>query len=173
MPTRETEDSAWLVLPTYNEAGNIEPLIRQALSNLPPGSKVLVVDDGSPDGTGEIADRLAEELPVEVLHRQGKEGLASAYIAGFRHVLKRGAGLILQMVADFSHDPADLRRLVEAAEGGADVVLGSRYVEGGGVREWSLLRRTISRGGSAYARVALGIGVRDLTGGFKCFRRPV
>lgn len=170
MPQTETQGQAWLVLPTYNEAGNLERLVRQALASMPADAKVLVVDDNSPDGTGEIADRLRAELPVEVLHRRGKEGLASAYIAGFRRALERGAGLVLQMDADFSHDPADLRRLIEAAEG-ADLVLGSRYVEGGGVRDWSLVRRAISRGGSAYARTVLGIEVRDLTGGFKCFRR--
>jgi dolichol-phosphate mannosyltransferase len=168
----EVQGSAWLILPTYEEAGNIERIVRRALENMPDGSRVLVVDDKSPDGTGEIADRLKAELPVEVLHRRGKEGLASAYIAGFRHALERGAGLILQMDSDFSHDPVDLGRLVEASEG-ADVVLGSRYVAGGGVRDWSLLRRAISRGGSAYARTVLGIEVRDLTGGFKCFRREV
>lgn len=166
------ERQAWLVLPTFNEAGNLEPLVRDALANLPPGSKVLVVDDNSPDGTGEIADRLAAELPVEVLHRHGKEGLASAYIAGFKQVLERGADLILQMDADFSHDPRDLRRLVEASER-ADLVLGSRYVSGGGVEDWSPIRQGISRGGSAYARFTLGIDIRDLTGGFKCFHRRV
>jgi dolichol-phosphate mannosyltransferase len=170
MPQTQTQGPAWLVLPTYNEAGNVESIVRAALANLAAGSKVLVVDDNSPDGTGKIAERLAAELPVEVLHRQGKEGLASAYVAGFRHVLEQGAALILQMDADFSHDPADLRRLVEAAER-ADLVLGSRYVPGGGVRDWSRVRQAISRGGSAYARLTLGIGVRDLTGGFKCFRR--
>jgi dolichol-phosphate mannosyltransferase len=162
----------WLVLPTFNEAGNVEPLVHDALANLPDGSRILVVDDKSPDGTGEIADRLAAELPVEVLHRAGKEGLASAYIAGFKHVLKQGAELVLQMDADFSHDPRDLRRLVGASER-ADLVLGSRYVPGGGVEDWSLIRQGISRGGSAYARLVLGIDVRDLTGGFKCFRREV
>ncbi len=170
MSQGEPRGPAWLVLPTYNEAGNVEAIVRSALANMPAQSVVLVVDDNSPDGTGDIAGRLEEELPVEVLHRQGKEGLASAYIAGFRHALGRGAGLVLQMDADFSHDPADLRRLIDASEN-ADLVLGSRYVEGGGVRDWSLVRRAISRGGSAYARVVLGIGVKDLTGGFKCFRR--
>lgn len=170
MPQTETQGPAWLVLPTYNEAGNVESIVRAALANLPASSKVLVVDDNSPDGTGEIAERLAAELPVEVLHRRGKEGLASAYVAGFRHVLEQGAGFILQMDADFSHDPADLRRLLEAATD-ADLVLGSRYVAGGGVRDWSPIRQAISRGGSAYARLALGIEVKDLTGGFKCFRR--
>jgi dolichol-phosphate mannosyltransferase len=160
------------VLPTFNEAGNIEQLVRDALANLPPGSRLLVVDDNSPDGTGEIADRLAAELPVEVIHRAKKEGLASAYVTGFKHVLGRGAGLVLQMDSDFSHDPADLPRLLAASEG-ADVVLGSRYVPGGGVRDWSLLRRAISRGGGTYARLVLGIEIRDLTGGFKCFHREV
>ena len=169
-PPTATHGPAWLVLPTYEEAGNIEPLVRSALENLPEGSKVLVVDDDSPDGTGEIADRLAGELPVQVLHRRGKKGLASAYVAGFRQVLEQGAELVLQMDSDFSHDPADLPRLIAAA-GEADLVLGSRYVPGGGVRNWSMLRQAISRGGSAYARLVLGLGIRDLTGGFKCFRR--
>jgi dolichol-phosphate mannosyltransferase len=171
-PKAVRESQAWLVLPTYNEAGNDDPLLRAALENLPPGSRILVVDDNSPDGTGDIAERLGAELPVEVLHRAGKEGLASAYIAGFRHVLGRGADLVLQMDADFSHDPGDLRRLVAASER-ADLVLGSRYVTGGGVEDWSLIRQAISRGGSAYARLVLGIDVKDLTGGFKCFRRRV
>jgi len=166
------EGQAWLVLPTFNEAGNLEPLVREALANLPPGSNVLIVDDNSPDGTGAIADRLASELPVEVLHRPGKQGLASAYIEGFKQVLARGAELVLQMDADFSHDPRDLRRLVEASRR-ADLVLGSRYVPGGSVTDWGQIRRGISRGGSAYARFTLGIDVKDLTGGFKCFRRQV
>lgn len=160
------------MLPTYEEAGNIERIVRRALESMPEASRVLVVDDNSPDGTGEIAERLTAELPVEVLHRAGKEGLASAYIAGFRHALGRGAELVLQMDSDFSHDPADLRRLIEASER-ADLVLGSRYVAGGGVRDWSLVRQAISRGGSAYARTILGIEVKDLTGGFKCFHREV
>lgn len=166
------EGQAWLVLPTFNEAGNIEPLVRQALENMPVGSRVLVVDDNSPDGTGEIAEQLSTELPLEVLHRPKKEGLASAYVTGFGHALARGARLVLQMDADFSHDPGDLPRLIEAGVR-ADVVLGSRYVAGGGVRDWSLVRKAISRGGSAYARTLLGIEVKDLTGGFKCFRREV
>ena len=160
------------MLPTFEEAGNIEPIVRQALANMPPGARVLVVDDNSPDGTGKIAKRLGDELPVEVLRRRGKDGLASAYIAGFKQVLAQGADLVLQMDADFSHDPADLRRLIEASER-ADLVLGSRYVPEGGVRDWSLVRRVISRGGSSYARRVLGIEVRDLTGGFKCFHREV
>lgn len=163
---------AWVVVPTYNEAENLEPFVR-ALVAAAPDVHVLVVDDNSPDGTGRIADGLAGELAsVEVLHRPGKEGLGRAYLAGFAHVLERGAELVLEMDADFSHDPADVARLIEAAER-ADVVLGSRYVEGGGVEDWGLPRRMLSRGGSLYARLVLGVGVRDLTGGFKCFRRRV
>jgi dolichol-phosphate mannosyltransferase len=160
-----------VIVPTYNERENITRLIDQVLAQ-DPRLDVLVVDDNSPDGTGEIAEGLSGELPVEVLHRRGKEGLASAYIAGFKHVLARGADLVLQMDSDFSHDPADLSRLIEASSR-ADLVLGSRYVPEGGVQDWSLVRRAISRGGSAYARRVLGIEVRDLTGGFKCFRREV
>jgi dolichol-phosphate mannosyltransferase len=164
---------AWLVLPTYNEAGNVEPLVAAALESLPPSARILVVDDNSPDGTGEIADRLADEHgAVEVLHRPRKEGLGPAYIAGFRHALAAGAGLVVEMDADFSHDPADLKRLLAAAAD-ADLVIGSRYAPGGGIGDWSALRRGISRGGSLYARLVLGVGVRDLTGGFKCFRREV
>jgi dolichol-phosphate mannosyltransferase len=164
---------AWLVLPTYNEAENLEPLVEAARAKLPPSAQVLIVDDGSPDGTGEIADRLAAEHGnVNVLHRRRKEGLGPAYIAGFRAALAGGAGLVLEMDADFSHDPAYLPRLLEAAKR-ADVVLGSRYVAGGGVSDWGPLRRAVSRAGSAYARLVLGVGVRDLTGGFKCFRREV
>src|SRR3954447_10814795 len=164
--------AAWLVLSTYNEAENIERIVRAALPELERASDdahILVVDDGSPDGTGEIADRLAAELPgVEVLHRTAKEGLGRAYLAGFERVLASGADLVLEMDADFSHDPADLPRLIAAD---ADLVLGSRYVPGGGVTDWGLFRRLLSRGGSWYARIVLGVGVRDLTGGFKCFKR--
>jgi dolichol-phosphate mannosyltransferase len=164
---------AWLVLPTYNEAENVEPLVEAARAKLPPGARVLIVDDSSPDGTGDVADRIASRHEnVEVLHRPDKEGLGPAYIAGFRAALAGGAGLVLEMDADFSHDPAYLPRLLEAAKR-ADVVLGSRYLEGGGVSDWGPVRRAISRGGSAYARLVLGVGVRDLTGGFKCFRREV
>jgi dolichol-phosphate mannosyltransferase len=164
---------AWVVLPTYNEAENLEPLVEAVRAKLPPSAQVLVVDDDSPDGTGAIAARLAERHEdVHVLHRPRKEGLGPAYVAGFREALARGAGLVLEMDADFSHDPAYLPRLLEAAER-ADVVLGSRYVAGGGVSEWGALRRVVSRGGSAYARHVLGLEVRDLTGGFKCFRREV
>jgi dolichol-phosphate mannosyltransferase len=163
----------WLVLPTYNEASNLEPLVGAGLDALPTPRRVLIVDDSSPDGTGEIADRLAaQHEDVEVLHRPRKQGLGPAYVAGFQRALAGGAALVAQMDADFSHDPADLPRLLEAARG-ADLVLGSRYVSGGRVEEWGSLRRAISRGGSAYARAALGIGIRDLTGGFKVFRRAV
>jgi dolichol-phosphate mannosyltransferase len=161
---------ASVVLPTYNEAGNLERLVRAVLEH---DVRVLVVDDNSPDGTGAIADRLADELDaVEVLHRPRKAGLGRAYLAGFDHALRSGAELVIEMDADFSHDPADLPLLVAAA-GDADLVLGSRYIEGGGVVDWGLLRRALSRGGSFYARTVLGVPVRDLTGGFKCFRREV
>ena len=167
---------AWLVLPTYNEADNIEAIVRAALPQLASTGmehRVLVVDDSSPDGTGEIADRLADELEaVEVLHRGHKEGIGPAYLAGFRHALAAGAELLLEMDSDFSHDPADLPRLI-AATADADLVLGSRYVDGGGVTDWGRTRRLISRGGSVYAKLVLRIPVNDLTGGFKCFRREV
>ncbi len=168
--------SAWLVLPTYNEAENVEAIVGAAVAQLASTGlehHVLVVDDSSPDGTGEIADRLAAEMgAVEVLHRARKQGIGPAYLAGFAHALHRGADLLLEMDADFSHDPADLPRLIAAAAD-ADLVLGSRYVPGGGVTDWGLVRRIVSRGGSLYARVILGIPVNDLTGGFKCFRRSV
>jgi len=163
---------AVLCLPTYNERENLEPMV-QALAEVLDTSRdrVLVIDDASPDGTGEIADRLAAELPwVDVLHREGKEGIGPAYIAGFRRALADGAELVLEMDCDFSHDPADVPRLIEAA-GEADLVLGSRYAPGGGTANWGLLRRFVSRGGCLYAQVVLGVRVRDLTGGFKCFRR--
>lgn len=173
MPESRGAGPAWLVLPTYNEVENLEQLVAAALENLPDSARVLVVDDSSPDGTGRLADRLvAAEDRVEVLHRPRKEGLGPAYVAGFRRALAAGAGRILEMDADFSHDPADLPRLLAATEE-ADVAIGSRYVDGGGVENWSLLRRWISRGGSTYARVVLGLPIRDLTGGFKCFRREV
>jgi dolichol-phosphate mannosyltransferase len=165
---------AWLILPTYNEAENVGPIVRAARAQLRPGDNILVVDDNSPDGTGAIADQLAREMPgVDVLHRPGKQGLGRAYLAGFEEALAGGAELILEMDADFSHDPADLPRLIATAEEGADLVLGSRYVAGGSVTDWDPLRKFISRGGSWYARMILGVKVRDLTGGFKCFRRSV
>jgi dolichol-phosphate mannosyltransferase len=162
-----------ICLPTFNERENLESMVR-ALGGLGlEGLEVLVIDDSSPDGTGEIADRLAGELPwVHVLHRAQKEGLGPAYLAGFRQALELGADLVLEMDCDFSHDPADVPRLVEATRA-ADLVLGSRYVRGGGTRNWGFVRRFISRGGSLYAQVLLQLGLRDLTGGFKCYRRVV
>ncbi len=164
---------AWVILPTYNEAENLERIADAVLEQLPPKSRVLVVDDNSPDGTGEIADRLAEGNDrIRVLHRAAKEGLGPAYLAGFRVALDGGAERIIEMDADFSHDPAYLPGLIAATED-ADLAIGSRYVPGGGVTDWGPVRRFISRGGSAYARIALRLPVRDLTGGFKCFRREV
>jgi len=161
---------AWIVVPTYNEADNLEPLaaaVREAV----PAARILVVDDGSPDGTGALADALAaRDGAVQVLHRPRKEGLGLAYASGFAHALAAGAGLVVEMDADGSHDPRDLPRLLARARASADLVLGSRYVAGGGVEDWDLLRRAISRAGCRYARTMLGVGVRDLTGGFKCFR---
>jgi dolichol-phosphate mannosyltransferase len=169
-------DSAWLVLPTYNERDNIEGIVRAAVPALGEAVRdphVLVVDDSSPDGTGEIADRLAGELSgVHVLHRARKQGLGRAYLAAFTHVLDAGADLVLEMDSDFSHDPSDLPRMVRATAD-ADLVLGSRYVQGGGIDDWGLGRRALSLGGSLYARLVLGVAVRDLTGGFKCFRSAV
>jgi dolichol-phosphate mannosyltransferase len=163
----------WLILPTYNEAENIEPFLAAVREVLPARAHILIVDDGSPDGTGQIADRLAAaHEEVEVLHRPHKEGLGPAYIAGFRAALDGGAGLIVEMDSDFSHAPAYLPRLLEAVEH-ADLAIGSRYVDGGGVGDWGPLRRAISRGGSAYARLVLGIEINDTTAGFKCFRREV
>jgi dolichol-phosphate mannosyltransferase len=163
--------AAWVILPTYNEAETIEPLVRAVREELREPLTVLIVDDGSPDGTGAIADRLAaEHREVEVLHRFAKRGLGPAYLAGFGHALAGGADLVVQMDADFSHDPADLPRLLDAAAD-ADLVIGSRYVPGGRVAEWGPVRRAISRWGSRYARGVLGVGVHDLTSGFKCWRR--
>jgi dolichol-phosphate mannosyltransferase len=163
--------TATVCLPTYNERANIEPMLR-ALGPL--GVHVLVIDDNSPDGTGEVADRIAREFGfVSVLHRKRKEGLGPAYIDGFRHALASGAELVLEMDCDFSHDPADVRRLIAACENGADLALGSRYVDGGGTANWGRGRRIVSAGGSWYARTLLGVAVRDLTGGFKCYRRRV
>jgi dolichol-phosphate mannosyltransferase len=162
-----------ICLPTYNERENLEAMVSALGAVLPEDSRILVIDDNSPDGTGEIADRLAAERgDVQVLHRPRKEGLGPAYLAGFRRALELGADLVLEMDCDFSHDPADVPRLVAAADG-ADLVLGSRYVPGGGTKNWGLLRRVVSRGGSLYAQALLGLRVRDLTGGFKCYRRAV
>jgi dolichol-phosphate mannosyltransferase len=167
----------WVVIPTYNEAANVDPITRATVQELrrawPRSFRVLIVDDNSPDGTGAIADRLASEIAeVEVLHREAKTGLGYAYLAGFAHALEDGAELVVEMDADFSHDPRYLNDLLRASED-ADLVLGSRYVRGGGVRDWGLLRRLISRGGGIYARLILRVGVHDLTGGFKCIRREV
>ena len=163
---------AVLCLPTYNERENIEPMIG-ALGDVldTDRDRVLIVDDGSPDGTGDIADRLAAEHSwVSVLHRETKEGIGPAYVAGFRRALSEDAELVLEMDCDFSHNPADVPRLIAATDD-ADLVLGSRYAPGGGTANWGLARRIVSRGGCLYAQVLLGMRVRDLTGGFKCFRR--
>lgn len=167
----------WVVIPTFNEAATIERIVRAADAELerirPSEHVILVVDDNSPDGTGAIADALAAELAgVEVLHRPNKDGLGHAYRAGFGHAMAAGAEILVEMDADFSHDPCYLGPLIDAAAD-ADVVLGSRYVPGGGVRDWGLLRRLVSRGGGLYARTILQVGVHDLTGGFKCLRREV
>ena len=165
--------STTICLPTYNEHENLERMLRALGEVLPENARVLVIDDSSPDGTGELADALTTELDfVDVLHRPRKEGLGPAYLAAFRHALADGAELVLEMDCDFSHDPADVPRLLAAAED-ADVVLGSRYVAGGRVENWGAVRRFVSSGGSFYGRVLLGVGIRDLTGGFKCYRRNV
>jgi dolichol-phosphate mannosyltransferase len=163
--------SALVIVPTYNERENIEPLVVAALEQGADLS-VLVVDDGSPDGTGQVVDGLKPGWPgrLDVLHRSGKMGLGTAYVAGFKWALARGYDYIFEMDADFSHDPAMLPKLLAAARG-ADLVLGSRNIPGGGTPDWSFLRRVISRGGSLYARLILGLPVHDLTGGFKCFPR--
>jgi dolichol-phosphate mannosyltransferase len=171
------EASLWLFLPTYNEAGNLEGMVRSTTSHLEraaPGDwRLLVVDDASPDGTGQLADRLAGELPrVEVLHRPGKEGLGKAYLAGFAHALAGGAERVVVMDADFSHDPEHLPALLTAGSE-ADLVLGSRYVAGGRIADWPPIRRLLSRCGSLYARMILGVGVHDLTSGFRCVHRRV
>jgi len=160
-------------VPTYNERENLEPMLRALGEVLGRDDRVLVIDDDSPDGTGDLADRLAAELDfVSVLHRERKEGLGPAYLAGFGRALAGGAELVLEMDADFSHDPTDVPRLIEAARD-ADLVLGSRYVDGGTIANWGPVRRFVSAGGSLYARLVLGVPVHDLTGGFKCFRREV
>jgi dolichol-phosphate mannosyltransferase len=165
---------ATICLPTYNERENLERMVHALGEVLREGDQVLVIDDGSPDGTGELADRLAVALSyVGVLHRTSKEGLGPAYLAGFRRALADNAELVLEMDCDFSHDPGDVPRLIAAAERGADLVLGSRYVSGGSIPNWGLARRAISRGGNLYAQVFLQSRIRDLTGGFKCFRRRV
>jgi len=163
-----------VVIPTYNERDNIADLVVRVLKQ---GDTldVLVVDDNSPDGTGDIADRLAAANPkrVHVLHRSGRLGLGTAYIAGFQYGLAKGYDYLFEMDADFSHDPSYLPLFLEQMGEGYDVVIGSRNIKGGGVRNWPLARRILSRGGSLYARAILGLGVTDATGGFKCFRRQV
>jgi dolichol-phosphate mannosyltransferase len=175
-PLEVVRPATWVVVPTYNEAENIEALVGSVLPQLAAAAgehRILIVDDSSPDGTGDIADRLAAELDeVEVLHRRAKDGLGRAYAAGFARALAGGADLVIQMDADLSHDPEHIPALIAAAAD-ADLVLGSRYVAGGGVENWGLCRRALSRGGSWYARTVLGVRVRDLTGGFKCFRRDL
>ncbi len=167
----------WLVIPTYNEAENVGPIVHavaEEMSKIAPGEfRILIVDDNSPDGTGTLADTLAHDLDaIEVMHRPSKTGLGRAYIAGFERALAGGAELVVEMDADFSHDPKHLAALIGAADD-ADLVLGSRYVPGGAVKNWGVLRKLISRGGSSYARTVLGIKVHDLTGGYKCIRRHV
>jgi dolichol-phosphate mannosyltransferase len=170
---------AWLILPTFDEAENIEAVVVAALAVLrraaPDAHRILVVDDNSPDGTGRIASRLAgEHAAVEVLHRSERAGLGPAYLAGFAHALDRGAAYVFEMDSDFSHDPADLERLLACVrDGGADLALGSRYAPGGAVQDWGVVRRLVSRGGCLYAQAVLAAPVRDLTGGFKCFRAEV
>jgi len=164
---------ALVCIPTYNERDNVESIVRAVVAT-DPRVDVLVVDDKSPDGTGELADALARESPrVHVLHRAGKEGLGKAYLAAFDWALQRNYSLVLEMDADWSHDPRYLPTLLDRASSDADLVLGSRWVKGGGTRNWGLGRRFISRGGSFYARTILGLDIRDLTGGFKCFRAEV
>jgi dolichol-phosphate mannosyltransferase len=167
----------WVVMPTYNEAANIDGILRATaaeLEQLAPGDyRILVVDDSSPDETGALAEAVGRELgTIEVLHRPGKSGLGHAYLAGFAHALAAGADRVIEMDSDFSHDPRHLEDLLEASQE-ADLVLGSRYVDGGGIQDWGLLRRVISRGGGLYARLILGVDVQDLTGGFKCIHRQV
>lgn len=174
MTGRTSAAPVWVVLPTYNEAENLERIVGAVLAAAPEVDRILVVDDASPDGTGEIADGMsAADSRISVLHRPAKDGLGPAYVAGFARALDEGAELIVQMDADFSHDPGDVSRLIRAVGDGADLALGSRYVAGGEVGEWGQIRRAISRGGSAYARLWLGVEIRDLTGGFKCYRRLV
>lgn len=170
-------ERVWVIMPTYDEAENLAAIVSAVISALdscvPDDYRLLIVDDNSPDGTGALADELAERIAaLEVLHRPAKDGLGRAYVAGFTHALGSGAELLVEMDADFSHDPAHLPALIAAAEQ-ADLVLGSRYVPGGSVRNWGLARKLISRGGSLYARRLLNVGIRDLTGGFKCIHRTV
>ncbi len=160
--------SVTVTVPTYNELENLPHLVTQIVAH---GYRLLIVDDNSPDGTGRMADSFADDLElVSVLHRERKEGLGPAYAAGFDRALSEGAGIVVEMDADFSHDPADLPRLVAAVEQGADLAIGSRYVPGGATPDWPLIRRLISKGGNLYARTMLGIPTRDATAGFRAFR---
>lgn len=164
---------ALVIIPTYNERDNVGPITSAVLA-AEPRVDILVVDDNSPDGTGQLADELAAKEPrIKVLHREKKQGLGRAYLHAFRWALEHGYQFIIEMDADFSHDPKYLPQLIDAAMGGADLVLGSRYVPGGGTVNWGVGRKILSRGGSLYARSILGVKVRDLTGGFKCFSRRV
>jgi len=166
-------NEALIIIPTYNERENLKSLCDQVLTALP-SADLLIVDDNSPDGTGQLADQMAaENQRINVLHRSGKLGLGTAYIAGFRYALSKGYEFVFEMDADFSHDPVYLPALLGAAKDGAGVVIGSRRVPGGGTENWGLSRQLISAGGSLYARTILGLDVRDLTSGFKCFRREV
>lgn len=161
-------DRVTVILPTFNERENIADITSAVLDH---GYRVLIVDDGSPDGTGAIADELSRtHVNVEVVHREAKEGLGRAYGAGFDRALSSGAEVVVEMDADFSHDPADLPRLVGTIEKGADLAIGSRYVPGGSTPDWPLVRRAISRGGNLYARLMLGTPIRDMTAGFRAFR---
>ena len=170
-PNRAVGTGVWIVLPTYDEADNIGPISASILAALP-GSTLLVVDDNSPDGTGRLADELADADPrIRVRHRAAKQGLGRAYLDGFSVALEGGAAIVVQMDADFSHDPTALPSLVGPIERDrADLVIGSRYTRGGRVEDWSLPRRLVSRGGSLFARIVLGLGPQDLTGGFKAWR---
>lgn len=169
--TSEAPTGTWVVLPTYNEIENL-PQIAPAILDKLPQATLLVVDDSSPDGTGDLANRMALENPhIKVLHRAAKQGLGKAYTDGFRHALDAGAEVVIQMDADWSHDPSYLPGMVAALHNEADLVIGSRYVKGGGVRNWGILRRVVSRGGSIFARTVLGLKAHDLTGGFKAWRR--
>jgi len=173
---RPAARSVWVCLPTYDEVENVAAMTGRLLDVFDRcgiDGRVLIIDDGSPDGTGDVADDLAAAHDrVEVLHRAAKEGIGPAYRAGFRRALEAGADLVMEMDCDFSHDPEAVPALVAAADD-ADLVIGSRYTDGGAVRDWGRARRLISRGGCRYAQAVLGLGVRDLTGGFKCFRRAV
>jgi dolichol-phosphate mannosyltransferase len=165
-------DGVWVVIPTYNEAGNL-PAMLAAIRGALPAARVLVVDDGSPDGTGHLADAAAaRDANVRVLHRTAKQGLGAAYRVGFAHVLAEpDTEVVVQMDCDFSHDPADIARLVGAIDSGADLAIGSRYVAGGSTPGWTWRRRAISRAGSMFARTVLQLPLRDLTGGFKAWGR--